>query len=556
MAQAKPKEDVPDTGCEGCTGTTGFLMVMLGVFTMMVLFDPALRAAVGRGMGYLLGPVVGFDLNGDGAGDFPVFTIAAAATITGIFSTVIRHMSTDWMRQAEVQKYMGAFNKEVRKAMKENKQGRVKQLNKMQPEVMKLQNSLMMTQMKQMVVTMLVAISIFTWIWQGFIPDLKRAAVSVPWYANVPLFDNPYLLPNWILLYSMFSIVISQIATRIFKVTSFKRTLEKEEAREVKQSLEVISRLESKLKEMEKKGMNANKFRKRLREEKELLESGDKLSAYIMAGEIEHEIDKEYNRHKEAKDMYKDSRKKLKIAKRMNYATNQARNLYGDAKKAFEKGDYHGARRMFSGFMETLDLHRKDMEEIQVDIMELEEEMEEMVSSEQAHRYLERAKKSLEEKEYEEARNAVKRAKQVMGKARRKFKQVKKGHDQLEDAMDDARRLGLDIGDLERNYEIIESLYSEGSYDGLVSRVERLRKELESRVENYKKAQEEVSFAKLVVANAKDYGVDTSDYESKVASAEELMLNKQYDKAYEIAVTVKKQAEDAKTRAKRKEKRR
>ena len=79
------------------------------------------------------------------------------------------------------------------------------------------------TQMKLMPVTMLIIIPIFAWL-AVFVGDLESAVITVPW-SNFADLNATYVLPAWVLLYSLISVPFGQLLSRGLRYYSFKKRL-------------------------------------------------------------------------------------------------------------------------------------------------------------------------------------------------------------------------------------------------------------------------------------------------------------------------------------------
>ncbi len=198
--------------------TNRMVMIFIFILALFVMFDPSLRAALGGVVGLALNPLWGF------SGDFPVATLF----ITGMFMTgttiTVRHFFTDYVKQAESQKMIGAFNKEMRQARLDNNTYKLKKMTEQQPRIMKASMAQTTTQLKLMPVTMLIVIPIFAWL-AVFIGDLDSTRMSVPW-SNLADLNTSYLFPAWILLYSLISLPFGQLLSRGLRYFSFKKRLD------------------------------------------------------------------------------------------------------------------------------------------------------------------------------------------------------------------------------------------------------------------------------------------------------------------------------------------
>ncbi|MBN1110009.1 MAG: DUF106 domain-containing protein [Methanomassiliicoccales archaeon] len=197
--------------------TTRMLTIFVFVLAIFVMFDPTLRSALGGLVGMALGPLWGF------GGEFPVVSLfITGAFMTGL-SITVRHFFTDYVKQAESQKAIGAFNKEMRQARMENNTYKLKKMTEQQPKIMKASMAQTTTQLKLMPVTMIIIIPIFAWI-AVFVGDLDSTLITVPWSLQTDL-NTSYVFPSWILLYSLISIPFGQLLSRGLRFFSFRKRL-------------------------------------------------------------------------------------------------------------------------------------------------------------------------------------------------------------------------------------------------------------------------------------------------------------------------------------------
>jgi uncharacterized membrane protein (DUF106 family) len=204
-----------------------FITIFIFVFAMFVLFDQGLRNWLGGLVGIVLEPLVGFD------GTIPVVTLFLTGIIMTGLSVILRHFFTDYVGQAESQKIVGAFNKELQKARVENNKYKIKKLTEEQPKILKRSMDMSTSQMKMMPITMLAIIPIFAWLSVWITGLGPSAVVNVPWAMNVPLQQTMYLLPNWVLLYSLISIPAGQVLGRTLRYVEFRKRLREVEAQAI-----------------------------------------------------------------------------------------------------------------------------------------------------------------------------------------------------------------------------------------------------------------------------------------------------------------------------------
>ena len=188
--------------------------MFLTMFLMLyIIINPGLRVTMGEVAETLLEPHIGFD------GAYPAVTILLAGMVMIGGTTVIRHLLVDWQQMAEVQLKMQAYNKALSAARKEGQQARVQKLMKMQPEVLMLQSGMMSNQMRPMVFTMLIAIPIIMWLYE-FTAGLPVQALSLPWEPHWELQERLWILPHWIVIYSVMALPFGQILLRGLKLAS------------------------------------------------------------------------------------------------------------------------------------------------------------------------------------------------------------------------------------------------------------------------------------------------------------------------------------------------
>ncbi len=194
---------------------------------VLIMFQPDLRNDLGEALGTVLYPVIGFE------GQYPILTLMLAGSIMITFSTLIRDRMMDWVEMAESQKISSKFRKELMEAKRSNKQSRVKKLEKRQEEMNEMSMKSFKPQLKSMAITMVVILIIFGWIWQ-FIEGLPNETFSVPWALNAS-FTKPlaewcfFPFPQWIGVYMLVSLPLTQVLMVVLKMYDFKKRLEEEE---------------------------------------------------------------------------------------------------------------------------------------------------------------------------------------------------------------------------------------------------------------------------------------------------------------------------------------
>ena len=199
-------------------GMSTFLTIFVFGLAMIVLFDNQLRMALGDAVGFVFQPVVGMNYQ------YPILTLVMTGMVMTGLTIAIRHFMTDYVAQAEGQKIVGAFNKELREARKGNNMYKMKKLLEMQPKILAKSMEQTKTQFKLMPISMLIVIPIFAWL-AVFVGNLDTPYYAVPW-SSLANFNEAYLFPQWILVYTLVTIPFGQVLARGLRWWSFNKRLE------------------------------------------------------------------------------------------------------------------------------------------------------------------------------------------------------------------------------------------------------------------------------------------------------------------------------------------
>jgi len=185
-----------------------FFLLMLA---LLILFDPRLRASLATIVDYIFFPLFGFNYQ------YPVLTIFIAGSIVIVISTIIRHFAIDWIEMAKMQHIVSSFQKKYREALRKQNKHMIKKLQKMQVDIMRMQSELSAKQMKLMPITLLIFVPVFTWIW-GFLENAPHYYFDTPWATHISFFKMSFIFPNWIWLYMLLSIPLTQIVQYILRL--------------------------------------------------------------------------------------------------------------------------------------------------------------------------------------------------------------------------------------------------------------------------------------------------------------------------------------------------
>ena len=196
----------------------GMLLTML--FMLYIIMNEDIRDGMGIFAGNILEPLIGFEH------EYPTLTFLFAGVTMISLTTIIRHFLIDWIRMAELQNKMAAYNKEMGEARRAGNEARMRKLMAMQPQVMLLQSELMSNHMRPMMFTMMIALPIIMWL-RIFVNEMNLRTMSLPWEPNYSLTDDLWFLPHWILVYSALSLPFGQILMRLLKLGSLNSTTPK-----------------------------------------------------------------------------------------------------------------------------------------------------------------------------------------------------------------------------------------------------------------------------------------------------------------------------------------
>jgi len=230
--------------------------MMIGMVGMLVIMMVAMmwRAEIGKGLNFVFEPLIGF------GGEHPVVTLIIAGLIMITLSTLVRTYLTDFVAQARNQKIQSEFNKEMRQARLENNLYKLKKLQEEQPKIMAKGMETQTNMMKFMPLTMIIVMPIYAWV--GFflcdpyyIPsghdimwfyDLgglfvtqigdafvhTGTIINMPWDLTTDLIDRIWMLPTWMIVYTMLSLPIGQLENRIVRYFLLSKRLKELDAAE------------------------------------------------------------------------------------------------------------------------------------------------------------------------------------------------------------------------------------------------------------------------------------------------------------------------------------
>ena len=212
---------------------SSFLLFMMLPLLLLVVLTPSMRMTIGLGMDFCLNPVFGFNLQ------YPLYTIFISGLLMVIATSILRHLYTDWIsvgKQSYLQKYVSQKFKEA-----QGNPIKLKKVQELNAEIMKMTSERMNTQTKTMLYTMVFSLLLFMWLIVFMYSKTPVHIISTPWAVEAGwsltgtgsilkfLTNGQYVgpMPNWVLLYSLFSIPIGQALQSVLKYYSFKKAIER-----------------------------------------------------------------------------------------------------------------------------------------------------------------------------------------------------------------------------------------------------------------------------------------------------------------------------------------
>jgi uncharacterized membrane protein (DUF106 family) len=202
-------------------GSSMFIMMFMMLFMLIIAMDPTLRTGIGTIAGFGLNPVLGFN------GAFPVWTIVLAAFLVSLISSLVRQFVVDWETVARFQKKNAYIAKLSSAAFKKRDMEKVARIGKLRQEMMGDSMAVQSSQMKPTAITGILFFAILMWMWL-FMASVPHPFMSIPWADGFMTGLNAsHVFPDWMLLYSLLSIVLGQIIGRALKLVFFARALKK-----------------------------------------------------------------------------------------------------------------------------------------------------------------------------------------------------------------------------------------------------------------------------------------------------------------------------------------
>jgi len=537
-----------------CGGPMGFITIVAMMFVVMIMFDPGLGKSIVKGMGYLMEPITFND-------GFPIWTIFLSGLILVIITTSIRHKFSNWYEMAKTQKIQAAFNKELREATMSGNQLKAGKLRELQPEMMKLTNQLMMNNMKTMIFTMVVAILIWRWLY-SYLDTIEISFISLPWAEHWPMTQTlksfcPVPFPYWIAIYFIISVPIGQVLVSMFKVIEFSKDAKQaEEARE-DTVREKLTSLEVKLRSAKQEGVNTVNVESIVTKIRENIAEAEFANAERMIENGENNLEQAVSNRRRAVETLETTRNMIDAAKTRGVNVSSIQATLSLAEAALARNDHTKTIQHCKQCQERLKLLKDKHSEAENAMKSLSETV--SGTSDEVQKIMtqkmQSAENAMDSRSYDEVMDQVKKLKSETDNIQRKFENARELIENARELKAELTKLSIDIGRYEDKLRNAEDKYSLGDYGAVIELAGDVNEELLKLKKLYEEASESVNFAKLIVANAQNFGADVTVAQQLLAEAEMALSEHNYSSALAKATNAKGLAEDAKKQIQRKQKR-
>ncbi|HLN52059.1 MAG: EMC3/TMCO1 family protein [Thermoplasmata archaeon] len=195
------------------------MYVFLGLLGLWMIIDQTARNQFATALGNGANPhgplyvAIGF------GSSYLLLTMAVAGAIEMLITAIAYNFTTDWVKQAKVQKWSQAFRKVQMAAVRSGKKDRIAALKPHQEKLARLSGEVSIAQFKGMAITYFLLVLIYTWV--GLV--ISHAALSAQNIslngASINLMSHVGGLPIpwWFLIFSLYTIPFSMVFRRVLK---------------------------------------------------------------------------------------------------------------------------------------------------------------------------------------------------------------------------------------------------------------------------------------------------------------------------------------------------
>ncbi len=193
--------------------------VFLGLLGLWMIVDLSARNQFAGALGNATNPhgplylAIGFGSN------YLLLTMAVAGAIEMLITAIAYNFTTDWVKQAKVQKWSQAFRKVQMAAVRSGKKDRIAALKPHQERLARLSGEVSIAQFKGMAITYFLLVLIYTWV--GLVISNAAASAQTIRFngASIDLMHHVGSLPIpwWFVIFSLYTIPFSMVFRRILK---------------------------------------------------------------------------------------------------------------------------------------------------------------------------------------------------------------------------------------------------------------------------------------------------------------------------------------------------
>jgi len=195
------------------------MYVFLGLLGLWMIIDQTARNQFAGALGNAGNPngplylAIGFGSN------YLLLTMAVAGAIEMLITSIAYNFTTDWVKQAKVQKWSQAFRKVQMAAVRSGKKDRIAALKPHQEKLARLSGEVSIAQFKGMAITYFLLVLIYTWV--GLV--ISHAALSAQNISlngasiNLMAHVGGLPIPWWFLIFSLYTIPFSMVFRRVLK---------------------------------------------------------------------------------------------------------------------------------------------------------------------------------------------------------------------------------------------------------------------------------------------------------------------------------------------------
>ncbi len=214
-----------------------FLYVFLGMLGLWMLIDTTARNGIACALGTYPAGATGFNtsfchtpgISGSQTGplyyligfgsNYILLTMAFVGAIEMFITALAYNYTTDWVKQARVQKWSAAFRKVQMEAIRSGKKDRIAALKPHQERLTRLSGEISIEQFKGMAITYFLLILFYTWV--GLViaaastaqQTINLGGTMIDLYAHVGTLPIPW----WFVIFSLYTVPTSMIFRRILK---------------------------------------------------------------------------------------------------------------------------------------------------------------------------------------------------------------------------------------------------------------------------------------------------------------------------------------------------